>query len=98
MDTMPNADVDAALTELDGWVREGDAIVRHLRFPTFLDAIAFLGRIAPVAEAADHHPELSNVYRGVTVRLTTHDAGGITQRDLDLAAGIDRVVGPGVEG
>ena len=95
---MPNADVDAALADLTGWVREGDAVVRHLRFPTFLDAIAFLGRVGPVAEAADHHPELRNVYRDVTVRLTTHDAGGITHRDLDLADGIDGVVGPGVEG
>lgn len=98
MVTLLNVDVDAALTRLPGWVREEDAIVRRLRFPTFLAAIAFLGRVGPVAESADHHPELTSVYRDVTIRLTTHDAGGITQRDLDLAGGIDEVVGPGVEG
>jgi 4a-hydroxytetrahydrobiopterin dehydratase len=98
MDIMTNAAVDAALADREGWVRDGDAIVRRLRFPSFLDAIAFIGRLGPVAESADHHPELTNVYRDVTVRLTTHEAGGITSRDLDLAHAIDAVVGPGVEG
>jgi 4a-hydroxytetrahydrobiopterin dehydratase len=86
--------VERALATLDGWSRDGDALVRHLEFPGFREAIDFIVRVADLAEAADHHPELSNVYSRVTVRLTSHDAGGITQRDLDLARAIDGVVGP----
>lgn len=94
MDILDDATIDRALSDLDGWERDGDAIVRALRFPSFLDAIAFIVRVADVAEAADHHPELTNVYWNVTVRLTTHDAGGVTERDLDLARAIDGVVDP----
>ncbi|MEX0835686.1 MAG: 4a-hydroxytetrahydrobiopterin dehydratase [Nitriliruptor sp.] len=84
--------VDDALAELSGWERDGDAIVRELRFETFRDAIAFIVRVADVAEAADHHPELANVYSKVEVRLTSHDVGGITDRDVSLARAIDGVV------
>jgi 4a-hydroxytetrahydrobiopterin dehydratase len=94
MDLLDDTTIDHALTDLDGWERDDDAIVRALRFPSFLDAIAFIVRVADVAEAADHHPELTNVYWNVTVRLTTHDAGGVTQRDVDLARAIDGVVDP----
>ena len=94
MDILDDATIDRALSDLDGWERDGGAIVRALRFPSFLDAIAFIVRVADVAEAADHHPELTNVYWNVTVRLTTHDAGGVTERDLDLARAIDGVVDP----
>jgi 4a-hydroxytetrahydrobiopterin dehydratase len=92
MDILPDTAVDDALATLEGWRREGDAILRDLRFPSFMDAIDFIGRVAVAAEAADHHPELSNVYWNVGVRLTTHDAGGITQRDIDLARAIDAAV------
>lgn len=94
MDLLDDTTIDGALADLDGWERDDDAIVRALRFPSFLDAIAFIVRVADVAEAADHHPELTNVYWNVTVRLTTHDAGGVTQRDVDLARAIDGVVDP----
>lgn len=83
--------VEAGLARLDGWSREGEGIVRELRCGSFTEAIAFITRIAPLAEAADHHPELTNTYDRVGIRLTTHDAGGITQKDLDLAAAIDEV-------
>jgi len=89
--------VDRGLTALDGWARDGDAIVRRLRFPDFRAAIDFIGRVADVADAADHHPDLFNSYRRVEVRLTSHDAGGVTQRDLDLAAAVDGVVGADAE-
>ncbi|MFA9429441.1 4a-hydroxytetrahydrobiopterin dehydratase [Egicoccus sp. AB-alg2] len=89
--------VDRGLAALDGWERDGDAIVRRLRFADFRAAIDFVGRVADLADAADHHPDLFNSYRRVEVRLTSHDAGGITRRDLDLAERIDGVVGEGAE-
>ncbi len=95
MTILEDAAVDAALAGLDGWRRDGRAIVRDLRFPSFMAAIRFIVRVADLAEAADHHPELSNVYWNVVVRLTTHDAGGVTDRDLALARAIDGVVAEG---
>jgi 4a-hydroxytetrahydrobiopterin dehydratase len=96
MDLLDDDAVGRALVGLDGWRRDGDALVRDLTFDSFLAAIAFIGRVAALAEGADHHPELRNVHRHVTVRLSTHEAGGITRRDVELARGIDGVVGTGV--
>ena len=62
-----------------------DAITREFVFPDFNRAFAFMTQVALAAEKADHHPEWSNVYNKVRVTLTTHDAGGVTQKDLDLA-------------
>jgi len=74
-----------------GWKREEnrDAITRELAFPDFNRAFAFMTQVALAAEKADHHPEWSNVYNKVRVTLSTHDAGGVTQKDLDLARFID---------
>ncbi len=83
------AEIALALVELPGWNRDGDAIVRKYRFADFTHAFAFMTRVALLAEKADHHPEWSNVYNRVEVRLTTHDAGGLTARDIDLARAID---------
>lgn len=80
------------LQGLDGWTRDGDAIERAIQFPSFLDAIAFIQRIAAHAEEADHHPEIFNVYDCVELRLTTHDADGLTQRDFDLAKKINESI------
>lgn len=91
MDTMTDQQIDDALTGLDGWERDGDAIARSFEFDGFLDAIAFIDRLAPEAEEMNHHPEIRNVYATVDIRLTSHDAGGITQRDIDLARRIDDV-------
>jgi 4a-hydroxytetrahydrobiopterin dehydratase len=92
MELLDAARIATALEGLEGWRHDGDHLVRELDFDDFLAAIAFIGRIAPLAEAADHHPELRNVYRHVEIRLSTHDAGGITERDIGLAREIDRVV------
>ena len=92
---MPTLDPDtvrARLADLDGWELDGAAIRRELRFDGFREAIDFINRVADLAEEADHHPELTNVYATVTIVLTTHDAGGITDKDLALAAAIDGVV------
>jgi 4a-hydroxytetrahydrobiopterin dehydratase len=96
MDILEDAAIDAGLRHLQGWRRDGDAIVRQLRFDSFRAAIDFIVRVADAADAADHHPELTNVYWNVGVRLTTHDAGGVTQRDLDLARAIDAAAGVGI--
>jgi 4a-hydroxytetrahydrobiopterin dehydratase len=86
---------DAALAPLltAGWtpVEGRDAITRTFRFADFSAAWGFMSRAALVAEKLDHHPEWTNVWNRVTVTLTTHDAGGLTQLDLDLAAAMDRL-------
>lgn len=66
------------------------AITREFRFADFAQAFAFMTEIALAAEKRDHHPEWSNVYNRVSITLTTHDAGGLTQRDIDLAGVADR--------
>lgn len=83
--------IEQELASLPGWSRDGDAIRREFRFSGFREAIAFIVRIAFEAEQRDHHPDLSNVYNRVTIRLSTHDAGGITEKDFDLARAIDAV-------
>jgi len=92
MELLDAARIAAALEDLEGWQYDGEHLVRELDFEDFLAAIAFIGRVAPLAEAADHHPELRNVHRHVQIRLRTHDAGGITERDVALAHEIDGVV------
>jgi len=72
---------------------ERDAIQRSFRFADFNAAWGFMSRVALLAEQRDHHPEWFNVYNRVDITLSTHDAGGLSQRDLDLAAAIDRVAG-----
>lgn len=84
-----DAEIALALIELPGWNRDGDAIRRAYKFADFTHAFAFMTRVALLAEKADHHPEWSNVYDRVEVRLTTHDAGGVTASDVDLARAID---------
>ena len=86
---------DTALRQLKGWVYdEGtDAISHEFKFKDFSEAFAFMTRVALLAQSADHHPEWSNVYNKVTISLTTHDAGGLTLKDVALAEGIDRLFG-----
>lgn len=75
-----------ALTELEGWELRDEKLYREFRFDDFVAAFAFMSGAALCAERAGHHPEWFNVYNRVEVWLTTHDAGGITKRDTDLAA------------
>ena len=77
----------AALTELSGWaeVSGRDAIARTFTFKDFNEAFGFMARVALIAEKMDHHPEWSNVYKTVDVVLSTHDAGGVTEKDVALA-------------
>ena len=82
---------EKALAEIKGWEWDvkRDAIARSYKFADFSEAFAFMTRVAIAAEQADHHPEWSNVYNKVYVLLTTHDAGGLTRKDIDLAKRID---------
>jgi 4a-hydroxytetrahydrobiopterin dehydratase len=82
---------DTALASLPEWTLadDGRAIERKLTFTDFAQAFGFMTRVAILAEKADHHPEWFNVYNRVEIRLTTHDAGGLSQRDVALAAAID---------
>jgi len=87
-------DVGATLDSLPLWQsaeEDRPAIRRALRFPDFNAAFGFMTRVALRADKADHHPEWSNVYDRVEIVLTTHDAGGVTARDVDLARFIDQV-------
>ena len=92
MDILDDDTLRSQLADLDGWEPSDGAIRRDLRFAGFRDAIAFINRVADLADEADHHPELTNVYSKVTIVLTTHDAGGVTQKDVALARAIDGVV------
>lgn len=74
-----------------GWQLAGSTIQRPYKFKDFVAAVAFVDRLVAPAEAAGHHPDLEISYNKVTVTLTTHDAGGLTQKDFDLAAEIDRL-------
>jgi len=83
----------AELAKLDGWteVQGRDAIRKKFTFKDFNEAFGFMARAALVAEKLDHHPEWFNVYNRVEVTLATHDAGGVTQRDIELAQTMDRL-------
>ncbi len=83
---LSDAEISSALTGLDGWSRHGDEIRSHWRFPDFAAAFGFMTEVAIQAEKANHHPEWSNVYSRVSVTLTTHDSGGLTRYDLEMAA------------
>ncbi len=74
------------------WTVEGTAVTRRFTFADFNAAWGFMTRVALLAEKHDHHPNWSNVYNRVTIALTTHDAGGLTKRDVALAAAIDRLL------
>jgi 4a-hydroxytetrahydrobiopterin dehydratase len=90
---LSDIEIQRALSARSGWLRRGDALTRTFEFPTFPAAIAVVNSIADVAEKMDHHPDIDIRYTKVTCSLSTHSAGGITQRDLKLAEAIDDVVG-----
>ena len=84
-------EIKSALPQLNNWKLLDDCIEKKFVFTDFLEAMKFINAVAPSAEAMQHHPEWSNVYNKVTVTLTTHDAGGITQKDIALAKKMDEI-------
>ncbi len=91
---LTEAERASALAALPDWslARNGKAIERKFVFADFSQAFAFMARVALLAEKCDHHPEWSNVYNRVEIALTTHDAGGLSERDVGMAAAIDALL------
>ena len=90
------AEVEAALARRGiAWDRHGDSLVKVVDAGDFAGALDYVNRVGALAEAADHHPDIDIRWRTVTMRLSTHSAGGITAKDLGLAAEIDRLQRPG---
>jgi 4a-hydroxytetrahydrobiopterin dehydratase len=89
------AERQAALKRLSGWkeVEGREAIAKRFTFADFNEAFGFMARVALVAEKMDHHPEWTNVYKTVDVTLSSHDAGGVSERDIKLAEAMERIAG-----
>ena len=88
---LSSEEITRRLVSLAGWELKGKTIEKKFRFADFRAAIAFVNRVADLAEVEDHHPDILVHYREVTLVLWTHGAGGLTERDFQLAADIDRV-------
>ncbi len=91
-------EISAGLARLPGWEREGEAIRKTFHLRSFAHALAFVSHVGHLAEVADHHPDIELRYWDVTLTLSTHSAGGITEKDLALAAEIERAGYPAREG
>jgi len=89
MAVLGDDEIERRLGERDGWERQGDALQRKFKFDDFQGSVDFVNRIAPVAEEMNHHPDLSISWNEVTVSLSTHSEGGITESDFELASKID---------
>ncbi len=99
MTALDEAALRDALAELPDWSRDGDALTRTFRRRDWRDAIALVNAVADEAERRHHHPDISIAgYRNVTFRLTSHDSGGITKRDVNLAKRIDEIAAAGADG
>jgi len=85
-----DAQVEAELLSAPAWEREGDALRRTWQLGSFAEAMAFANRVAALAEAQDHHPDILVQYRRVTLTLSTHDSGGLTELDFRLARAIEK--------
>lgn len=92
MAVLTDEQVDAALSDLDGWERADGALRRSIKFPAFLAGIDAVRRVGEHAESEDHHPDIDIRWRTVTFALVTHSEGGITEKDLDMARAINGIV------
>jgi 4a-hydroxytetrahydrobiopterin dehydratase len=91
MALLSDEQVQQELRNLDGWSQQGKAIVRQFEFSDFKAAMEFVNRVADAAESANHHPDITINYNKVTLLLTSHDSGGVTDRDARMAAKINQV-------
>jgi 4a-hydroxytetrahydrobiopterin dehydratase len=92
MALLTSQEIDREMKSLQGWTHEGDAIRKQFTFAGFPQAVAFVSRLVPDAEAADHHPDITINYRKVTLSYSTHDEGGLTLKDFDGAKMAERKV------
>lgn len=90
---LSDLEIRRALGALPGWSRKGDALSKTYSFARFADGIRFVQQVADVADKMNHHPDIDIRYTNIAFALSTHDAGGITQRDLDLAGAIEKAAG-----
>ncbi len=93
MTLLSDSQIENHLADLGGWAREGNEIVKRFEFKNFVEAIAFVRRVADRAEAAGHHPDITINYNRVTLALSTHSEGGITTKDIEAAKSFDRATG-----
>jgi len=89
---LTDEEIRGRLDVVPGWTIAGGKLHRELRFEDFVEAFSFMASVALLAEKMDHHPEWSNVYNRVVIDLTTHDAGGLSARDFDLATAVNRLL------
>ena len=94
MSHLTDDQVALQLQDLNGWQQEGNAIVKTYKFHDFVEAISFMNQVAFHAEKLEHHPEWSNLYNIVQVKLTTHDINGITSHDIRLAKRMEQILQP----
>jgi 4a-hydroxytetrahydrobiopterin dehydratase len=88
---LSEVEISSAIAQLAGWAVVDQKLQKNFKFSNFVDAFGFISKVAIVAEKMGHHPELFNVYNKVRIDLTTHDAGGISALDFDLAQKIDKL-------
>jgi len=93
MQAMNSAQIKAQLPTVPDWQLQEGRLFRRFQFANFIEAFGFMSQVALLAQAMDHHPEWSNVYRTVDIHLTTHEAGGISERDFALAKAINALQG-----
>jgi 4a-hydroxytetrahydrobiopterin dehydratase len=93
MAKLTNEQIADKLKALPGWEYKNNAIVKQLKFKEFMDGIEFVNRIAEIAEAADHHPDIAINYTRVTFTCSTHSDGGVTEKDIKLATNIEAAFG-----
>ena len=91
---LSQADIDQRMKTIDGWTLQGDEIRKQYTFKDFVAAIAFVNRLAPIAEAADHQPDILINYKRVTLTYSTHSEGGLTGKDFTGAAAADAIAAP----
>ncbi|MEZ4829571.1 MAG: 4a-hydroxytetrahydrobiopterin dehydratase [Bacteroidia bacterium] len=91
MKTYNEQEAAAILSDLSGWKYRESGIERQFKFKDFIEAFGFMSQVALLAQSANHHPEWQNVYNRVEIRLSTHDAGGLTDLDFSLAAAINKL-------
>lgn len=93
MKKLIESEIDLKLkSTLEKWKLDSNQLVREYKFKDFIEAFGFMTKVALLAQQANHHPEWSNVYNKVKIHLTTHDAGGITEKDFDLALEIENLI------
>ena len=94
MSSLSDKQINLQLEDLPGWQRDGNSIVKSYHFSDFVEAMSFMNQAAFHAEALEHHPEWTNTYNVVDVRLTNHDTGGISSLDIRLAKRMEHIIQP----